>query len=256
MFHQPYSGVPSDPSSNPPKLPSGKSRLRAFVHARLDADGLFGRYFSIGAGVFSAVALMFAGLAVHVSSANWLTGLDERVSHWFNGHGEVVWTQVMFGISALHGAVGIPLFSILFALLLARIKDWYWLAAVAGTTFGGMALNIGMKYIFRRGRPSFSNPLVHIATYSFPSGHTAGATVLYSALAAYLMSRTPSVAMRWAIAALAALMVIWVGLSRIYLGAHYLSDVVGAVLEGLAWLAVCLTAVAMARRYRDNRDSR
>jgi membrane-associated phospholipid phosphatase len=250
MPHLPYSGVSADASLDPSGFPSGKSRWRAFMQARLAADGLFGKHFSIGTGVFSAAALMFAGLAVHVSSANWLTGLDERVSHWFNGHGEAVWTQVMFAISALHGAVGIPLYSILFVLLLARLKDWYWLAAVAGTTFGGMALNIGMKYIFRRGRPSFTNPLVHIATYSFPSGHTAGATVLYSVLAAYLMSRTRSIAMRYAIAALAALMVGWVGLSRIYLGAHYLSDVVGAVLEGLAWLAVCLTAVAMARRYR------
>jgi membrane-associated phospholipid phosphatase len=219
-----------------------------FMQARLAADGLFGRHFSIGTGIFAAIALMFSGIAVHVSSANGLTALDDRVSHWFNTHGVPGWTQFMFGVSAVHGAIGIPLLSILFVLLLARIRDWYWCAAVACTTFGGMLLNIGLKYVFRRGRPSFTNPLVHIATYSFPSGHTAGATVFYSVLAAYLMSRTASVAARCAIAALAAAMVLLVGLSRIYLGAHYLSDVVGAILEGLAWLAACLTAVATARR--------
>jgi membrane-associated phospholipid phosphatase len=224
-------------------------RVVHFMQARLAADGLFGRHFSIGTGVFAAITLLFAGIAVHVSSANGLTVLDDRVSHWFNTQGSPGWTQIMFGITSLHGAIGIPLLSIAFVLLLARLRDWYWCAAVASTTFGGMLLNIGLKYIFRRGRPSFTNPLVNIATYSFPSGHTAGATLFYSVLAAYLMSRTPSVTMRTTIAILASVMVFLVGFSRIYLGAHYLSDVVGAILEGLAWLAVCLTAVATARRF-------
>ena len=223
---------------------------RDFMQARLASDGLFGRHFSIGAGVFMTIALLFAGVAVHVSSANWLTGLDDRVSHWFNTHGTPGWTGVMFAITAVHGAVGVPLLSVLFVALLVRARDWYWMAAVASTTFGGMLLNIGLKYVFRRGRPSFTNPLVNIATYSFPSGHTAGATVFYSALAAYLMSRTTSVEARCVILLSTAAMVALVGLSRIYLGAHYLSDVVGAILEGLAWLALCLTAVASARRYR------
>ena len=224
-------------------------RVYHFLRARLADEGPFGRHFSIGAGIFSAIALLFAGIAVHVSSANGLTAFDDLVSHWFNTHGSPNVTPFMFGVSALHGAIGIPLFSVVFVLLLARARDWYWCAAVAATTFGGMALNIGLKYVFRRGRPSFTNPLVNIATYSFPSGHTAGATVLYSALAAYLMSRTSSVALRCFIAASAGGMIFLVGLSRIYLGAHYLSDVAGAILEGLAWLAVCLTAVATARRF-------
>jgi membrane-associated phospholipid phosphatase len=229
----------------------GKTKISGFVRARLDADGLFGRHFSIGTGIVAAIALLFSGLAVHVSSANRLTAFDDHVSHWFNTHGTPGWTQFMFGVTGMHGAIGVPLLSIVLAAWLARIRDWYWFAAVAGTTFGGMLLNIGMKYVFRRGRPSFMDPLVNIATYSFPSGHTAGATVLYSALAAYLMSRTTSIAARWAIALLASAMIVLVGLSRIYLGAHYLSDVLGAVLEGLAWLAICLTAVATVRRCRE-----
>jgi membrane-associated phospholipid phosphatase len=229
--------------------PRSGSRLDTFLQARLSPDGLFGRHFSIGLGVFIAAALAFAGIAVHVSSANWLTAIDARVSHWFNGHGSAVWTGVMFAITDTHGAVAIPLYSTIFVLVLARLRDWWWLAAVAGTTYGGMLLNIGLKYTFRRGRPSFENPLVNIATYSFPSGHTAGTTLFYGVLAAYLMSRTGSCAARFAILALAATMVSLVGLSRVYLGAHYVSDVAGAVLEGLAWLSLCLTAVAVARRH-------
>ncbi len=233
------------------KLPRERSRLGAFFQARLSPEGLFGRHFSIGGGVFIAAVLVFAGIAVHVSSANWLTATDDRISHWFDLHGTVGWTRFMFVITDLHGSVAIPLFSAVFVLLLARRKDWFWMAAVAGTTFGGMLLNIGLKYVFRRGRPSFENPLVNIATYSFPSGHTVGTTLFYSVLAAYLMSRVSSIAARIAILAVAAAMVALVGLSRIYLGAHYLSDVVGAILEGLAWLSLCLTAVAVARRYFD-----
>ena len=135
---------------------------------------------------------------------------------------------------------------------LRRSKDRLWFVAAAGATFGGMLLNFILKLVFRRARPVFENPLVNIATYSFPSGHTVAATVFYGALTAYLLGRVASTGARIAILATATALVALVGLSRIYLGAHYLSDVVGAMLEGLAWLSLCLTAAAMARRHADS----
>jgi undecaprenyl-diphosphatase len=91
--------------------------------------------------------------------------------------------------------------------------------------------------------------MVMLDSYSFPSGHTAGAVLFYGVLAAFLVSRYYSRRIRIAIVATAIFAVMLVALSRMYLGAHYLSDVAAASLSSAAWLVVCLSAVhALVRR--------
>jgi undecaprenyl-diphosphatase len=119
-----------------------------------------------------------------------------------------------------------------------------------------MLLNVGLKHIFHRARPHFDDPLLTLATYSFPSGHTASATVLYGLLACYLVAHSRSRARSVAIVAAAACMVGLVALSRMYLGVHYLSDVLAAAAEGCAWVATCVTAVSTLRRRRLERGAR
>lgn len=109
--------------------------------------------------------------------------------------------------------------------------------------FGGMALNFLLKNLFLRQRPHFNDAILTLTSYSFPSGHTMMATVFYGTLCALAASRTRD----WRCRALAifgaAILISLVGFSRIYLGAHFLSDVLAAIAEGLAWLAFCLIAV-------------
>ena len=85
--------------------------------------------------------------------------------------------------------------------------------------------------------------------YSFPSGHTMNALVFYAALALIAWSIAGRRAGLIALA-LAALITFGVGVSRIYLGVHYLTDVVGGVLAGLAWLLVAGTALRARPAWR------
>jgi undecaprenyl-diphosphatase len=136
------------------------------------------------------------------------------------------------------------------AALLVWQKRWYRLITLVLTVGGGSALNVGIKHLFQRERPVFEHPLVVLHSYSFPSGHTMAATLFYGLIAVFIMQSVRR--WRWRVLTfVAALFVILlVALSRMYLGAHYLSDVLGAMALGLMWLATCITAVELNRRYR------
>ena len=149
----------------------------------------------------------------------------------------------MLAITHLHSTVAVSCYAIAVAIFLARQRRWRSLVTVIVTVAGGLTLNVLMKLAFQRPRPSFDNPLLTLNTYSFPSGHVTGSTIFYGLCLAWVYRRTRLLrwrltALSFAIAALAL-----VGLSRMYLGVHYLSDVVAAFAEGIAWLALCLTAL-------------
>jgi undecaprenyl-diphosphatase len=117
---------------------------------------------------------------------------------------------------------------------------------------GGMAMDTLLKIAFHRSRPTFNDSIMIFSGYSFPSGHTMAATLLYGVLAVFAVIALKS--WRWRVGTVisAIIVVLLVGFSRMYLGAHYLSDVLGAAAAGLAWLVLCLTAVDTLRRYRDH----
>lgn len=109
-------------------------------------------------------------------------------------------------------------------------------------------LNALVKEAMHRPRPHFSDLLLTLTTYSFPSGHSASATLFYGFLATYVIVRLRAWRSRLMVGFIALSAVILVGLSRIYLRVHYLSDVLGGMSEGVAWLALCLTATGVLHR--------
>jgi membrane-associated phospholipid phosphatase len=101
---------------------------------------------------------------------------------------------------------------------------------------GSLVLQGTMKLFFARPRPQLAYANV-LPDYSFPSGHTMNAVIFYGAVALLLWSMFGRRAGLLAIA-VATVIALGVGISRIYLGYHYLTDVVGGILSGLAWLVV------------------
>jgi len=100
---------------------------------------------------------------------------------------------------------------------------------------GAAILTLVLKALFGRPRPDIIPPLIVETTYSFPSGHTIVAVALYG-LMAVLFGRQE----RYGWAVFSSLWVLAVGFSRIYLGVHYPSDVVGSLALGVIWLAVVM----------------
>ncbi|XLZ72264.1 phosphatase PAP2 family protein [Massilia sp. SR12] len=180
-----------------------------------------------------------------------LAALDAAVAHWLHVRASEPLTSIVLVFTHLHSTAGIAFLSLLLAWHLWRRQARYWLLALVLAVPPGMLLNVLLKHSFQRARPSFDAPLLTLPTYSFPSGHTMAATVFYGVLACYLWRCAQSAVQRAGVAAGAVLMVGLVAFSRLYLGVHYLTDVVAGVLEGLGWLAVCVTAVSSLRRHRE-----
>jgi membrane-associated phospholipid phosphatase len=182
-----------------------------------------------------ACALLVALLALQVWTEGPVTRLDLRVTLWLAAHRSTGLTAFMRLVTNAHQTKWLLAATLAVAAWLAWRRHWPQVARLAVVP-AGMLLNAGLKNLFQRPRPLAGEPLVHLLTLSFPSGHAAGSTVFYGALCALAFARWRSRAARATAVSLATLMVLLVTFSRVYLGAHYLSDVVAGIAVG----AICL----------------
>ena len=207
-------------------------------------------------GLAAMTAHVQAGLAVAPDSfpaagmaqsawVDWLA-LDEGVQHWVQMQGDAAWLPAVNALTQLGHVGWMALLGLLTCAWLLQRRAWLlagaWALGVAGV---GLWIRI-LKVAIGRDRPEVQWVVEH--GYSFPSGHSAGTLVCYGLLVWVLVRLLrPTHSCLWA--ALAALLVLAVGCSRILLGVHYVSDVVGGWLLGLAWLACVLGLTAMAERW-------
>lgn len=221
-----------------------------FLHARLSPRGYLGLNLTLGALVLIGASWLFGGIAEDVLTGDPLTVIDVRVAEWFHARATPVLTQSMLVITHLHGPIAISILMALAVLYLAWKRDWYWLICLMVTVPSGMLLNVLMKHAFHRARPNFDDPLLALSAYSFPSGHVAGTTLFYGVLAAMLVSKIDTWRRRVIIVLGAIGLILLVALSRVYLGVHYLSDVLGGFAEAMAWLTLCLLGIHTYWQYR------
>lgn len=124
-------------------------------------------------------------------------------------------------------------------LFLARKQVAAWLMLIA--VFGGIALNSVLKVAFARPRPNFVTHAVQVFTASFPSGHAALSALTYLTVGALLARSQASSTVGIYFMSLAAFLTVLIGISRIYLGVHYPTDVLGGWCIGAAWAIACWT---------------
>lgn len=234
-----------------------RRRWRPFIAARLSPEGAAGLHLTIGLVVLLIATTAFGAIAEDVVTGDRLTLFDVVIANWFHARATPAMTALMLDISNIHGPAGGVVLSLLLLGWYYWKKHYWWMLAAVAILPGGMLLNVLIKYSFQRARPTFDVPLLTLHTYSFPSGHTAFAAMFYGLLACSLVPHPGSESRRIgadvAVGFAACIMVALVGLSRMYLGVHYLSDVLAAGAEGCAWLAICITAVSTLRRRREGR---
>jgi undecaprenyl-diphosphatase len=173
---------------------------------------------------------------------NPLAGADQQLAAWFHAHLTRTFVTVLrafseFGASQLIAVV-------LFCLVLFFVfkRRWPSLVTLIVAVPGGMLLNELVKVLVHRHRPFVDGWFVDWSGYSFASGHTIGATLLYGQIALFIVPVIKSRRWRRLTVSVAILFVLLVGFSRIALGAHYLTDVLAAMFFGAIWLVFCLIA--------------
>lgn len=235
--------------------PSGSrsSRLQGtvrFLQARLSPEGYLGLHLTIGMVLIVLTCWSFGEIAEDYSEQGWLATMDGRAAQFFAGVMTPTLTSLAKAITFLGSVAFVTASAFCLALVLALRKAKYQLMFAVLTMLGGSLLNIMLKHLFHRQRPVLENPVVTLSSYGFPSGHTMGSALLWGCVAIIAANSLPTFASRALIFLAAALGVAIIGATRIYLGAHYFTDVVGAVAASVAWLAFCWTAVETLRKWR------
>ncbi len=180
--------------------------------------------------------------------ANPLAGPDHAVAGWFHAHLTRTFVSVLRAFTEFGSGEWIGAILFFVALYFVWKKWWPSLVTLLVAVPGGMLLNEWVKVLVHRQRPFIDGPFVDWSGYSFASGHTIGATLLYGQL---LLVVLPALKARhWRLLSIfsAISLVALVGFSRIALGAHFLTDVLAAILFGIIWLALCLIAGKPMRR--------
>lgn len=209
-------------------------------------------HITVSVTILIIAASLFGVIADNVVSGGGLTMVDVELAQWLHERGRPVLTQCLLMLTNLHDPWVISPVAALIALALIWKKRWYAVLAVLLGIEGGMLLNLLAKQAFHRARPSLENPLLTLTTYSFPSGHVVASTVFYGVLAALWISEKPSWARAFYTMLITLAMIVLIAFSRMYLGAHYLTDVLAAFLEALAWLALCFTVMQTLRGHQSS----
>ncbi|HEX4252055.1 MAG TPA: phosphatase PAP2 family protein [Pseudonocardia sp.] len=202
-----------------------------------------------------ALVLLVAQLLVVIGvETGQLTGADHSVLSWVlaNRHGWA--TGVAIVASTIGGTPAMTTLTVAAVLVLLYLRRWPAALLLGASAAGAGLLVRGFKALYGRPRPPKADQVIHYGGHSLPSGHALGSIVVLGLLTATLVPALRGAARLWVLLGAVALVVL-VGWSRVYLAAHWLTDVLTGWLLGGAWLALAVTGLVLLSRSADRRDN-
>ena len=221
--------------------------LLDFLRKTFPRDAIIATLLSLGMACAVASLVLFAWLAEEVFEGD-TAKFDDAIRIYVHQFAADGLTRLMTLISFLGSTIFLTSVSVLIFLLFIWLRRYRSAVLFAATMLGSSFLNYTLKIGFARTRPIpyFDLPLPE--SFSFPSGHALCSACFYGVLAWLFATRTESRPLRILVWIAAGIMIFLVGLSRIYLGVHYPSDVAAGYLAALFWtLAVILVDATRER---------
>jgi undecaprenyl-diphosphatase len=206
---------------------------------------------AFGLGLATLLGWGFAEVYEAVTNNNGIAGFDQPVLDAMVAIRTPVLTTLVTWFTITGGPIGMPIIGVVATGILVRVSRAVRpliLSLVAGG--GSLAMTLAIKSLVGRSRPSLAEAVPpYESSASFPSGHTLNAIVITGILVYSILLIVHTQRARWVTVIVGSAYAIAIGLSRVYLGHHWMSDVVGAWLLGLAWLAVVIVAHRLVRAY-------
>lgn len=200
--------------------------------------------------VFVVLVSLAGFVAKQVTDGDTLTK-DEQILRSIYAHSNSVLDTVVLGITYTGNLLTVAIITAVLGWFLYKTGMRRSVVQALFTVGGAMVLNASLKLIFQRDRPELWQLLTHESTYSFPSGHA----LVTASLAMLLILLFWKTKYRYGIVAAATLYTVSVGISRLYLGVHYPTDVLAGWLTGAAWAIIVATVIGTIKWSNIRRSS-
>jgi membrane-associated phospholipid phosphatase len=229
-------------------------RQLAFLARRLRPGGALGLSLTTTVLGLVGAGWAFGAVLQDVLAHDELELVDRPVAVFFVGHREAWLTHLLQDLTNLGSVrVLLPLIVVVGVGWWLRRRTWRPLGLLAAAYVGADLAFNAVKELVHRPRPPAGILLKPVAGPSFPSGHATQAVAVYGMLAALTAAATPRWSRKVAAWAAAVVVVGTVAVSRLYLGTHWLTDVLGGLALGAAWLFALLTSVRTIDQLRTHR---
>jgi len=236
----------------------------AQVVYRLSTAGHLRLFFAISLLVLTVTGVSFLFLALEIGQQDWLIRFDHSLCSSLHEHTTVNAVWIFQLVSFFGDASTLASISLLFLIVLVVARCWRLFFLWAISLPGAGILNQFLKDTFQRQRPHLPNLWIAESGWSFPSGHAMCSLIIYGLLSYSICFLSTSRTLRLSFGLLTVSLVIAIGFSRLYLGAHFFSDVMAGYLAAMFWLVLCimgnqavrsLSAVGSSLRARKAREN-
>lgn len=224
---------------------------KGFISRRLDPEQRYGLRATLFALAVALVGAPFGWILAQVVRKGSLVRADTSAARAL--HNAVYGHRTLITALKALTFIGTPIFLtavvVISSVFLLRRHRHRLMAFLIVTSAGGGIIDSIVKIIVNRQRPNLANPLITVHGRSFPSGHVMSSTIVYGAL---LLIFLPAISKRWRAPSIVAvfLLVVSIAVSRLALGAHFITDVIGGFVLGLAWLIASTAAFSIWREER------
>lgn len=240
-------GIKHDPEIK--KITSRHPKFFRFIKKRLTSNEKYGLYLTLGTIITLFFIYLFFNIVQGYIGQEKLIQIDLRVINLISQFHSPPINSLMLFITHLAKAPNIIFGTTVIALIFILKRNWHYLATLLISVIGAEIFVWIIKNIIDRPRPPLSNALVYESSYSFPSGHTFVAISFYGLLVFFILHSEKNKALKRISFLLGLVLVCWIGLSRVYLGAHWPSDVLASFAAGIAWLTIIITSTKIKLKF-------
>jgi undecaprenyl-diphosphatase len=240
-------GLKNDPEVQ--RLHQKYPKFFNFIKKRLTPDEKYGTYLTIGI-IFTLIFIyIFFGIIQDYIGQENLIQFDLRVINLFSTLRNTRLNQQMLFVTYLAKGEIITIGTLVFCAIFYLHKNWRFLYTLLISVVGGELFVWIIKNLVERPRPPLTSALVTESSYSFPSGHTFVAIAFYGLLSYFVVQSERKKSLKVISFIASFILIALIGISRVYLGAHWPSDVFASFAVGSAWLCIIITSLKIKKKF-------